>query len=54
MLRTSILFFVLAIVAAVFGYGGIASGAEDIGKLLLFVFLALAILFFFGKRTGGA
>lgn len=42
--RTAILFFVLAIIAAVLGFGGIAEGAADIGKILLAVFLVLAVL----------
>lgn len=44
MLRWSIAFFVLALIAAVFGFGGVAEGAADIGKILLAVFLVLAIV----------
>ncbi len=50
MLRGAIAFFVLAIIAAVFGFGGIADGAEDIGKILLVVFLILAVLSFLVGR----
>ena len=39
MLRWSVIFFVIALVAAVFGFGGIAAGAADIAKILYFVFL---------------
>ncbi|EGK72381.1 hypothetical protein METUNv1_01145 [Methyloversatilis universalis FAM5] len=39
MLRWSVIFFVIALVAAVFGFGGIAAGAADIAKILFFVFL---------------
>lgn len=37
-------FFVIAIVAAVFGFGDIAAGATDIARILFFVFLILFVL----------
>ena len=39
-----LLFFVVAIIAAVFGFGGIAGEAAWIGKILLVVFLILAVV----------
>lgn len=39
MLRYSLIFLVVAIVAAVFGFGGISSMATGIAKILFFVFL---------------
>ncbi|HLF07115.1 MAG TPA: DUF1328 domain-containing protein [Thermoplasmata archaeon] len=54
MLRWSLGFFLVAIIAAVFGFGGIASGAADIAKVLFFVFL---VVFFvslvMGLASGG-
>ncbi len=51
MLRASIAFFVLAIIAAFFGFGGIAEGATDIAKILLIVFIILAVISFaLGRR----
>lgn len=44
MLRWALIFFVVAIVAAIFGFGGVAGDAAWIGKILLFVFLVLAVL----------
>lgn len=44
MLRWSIIFFIIAIVAAIFGFGGIAEGAASIAKVLFFIFLALFII----------
>jgi uncharacterized membrane protein YtjA (UPF0391 family) len=44
MLRFAILFFVIAIIAALFGFGGIAAGATEIAKILFFVFLVLFIV----------
>lgn len=44
MLYWAFLFFVLALVAAVFGFGGIASGAASIAKILFFGFLVVFIV----------
>lgn len=41
MLRWSAIFLVVAIVAAVFGFGGIALAAAGIARILFFVFLVL-------------
>lgn len=52
MLRWAIVFFVVALLAAVFGFGGVAGDAAWIGKILLFVFLILAVLsFVMGRRS---
>ena len=50
MLRYAIIFFIIAIVAAVFGFGGVAAFSADIGKTLLGVFLVLVLL---GLIVGG-
>lgn len=39
MLRWSFLFLIIAIIAGVFGFTGIAAGAGSIAKILFFVFL---------------
>ena len=44
MARWAILFFVIALVAALFGFSGIAGDAAWIGQILLFVFLVLAVV----------
>jgi uncharacterized membrane protein YtjA (UPF0391 family) len=44
MIRFAAIFFVIAIIAAFFGYGGVASGATEFGKLFFIGFLVLAIL----------
>jgi len=43
-LRWTLLFFILALIAAVFGFGGIAASAAGIAKILFFGFLILAAL----------
>ncbi len=44
MLRYAAIFFVIALVAAVFGFGGIAAGATEIAKILFFVFLIIFVI----------
>jgi uncharacterized membrane protein YtjA (UPF0391 family) len=46
MLHYAVVFFVIALIAAVFGFGGIAAGAVEIAKILSFVFLILAAVSF--------
>ena len=41
MLQYALVFFLIAIVAAVFGFGGIAVGAAEIAKILFVIFLVL-------------
>ena len=43
MLGWALLFFILALVAAVFGFGGIATGLAGIAKILFFVFLVVFV-----------
>jgi uncharacterized membrane protein YtjA (UPF0391 family) len=44
MLRWAIVFFVVALIAAVFGFLGIAAAAVSIAKILFFVFLVLFLV----------
>lgn len=44
MLYYAAVFFVIALVAAVFGFGGIAAGATEIAKILFFVFLLVTVV----------
>jgi len=44
MLKWAAIFFVIAIVAAIFGFTGIAAGAASIAKILFYIFLVLFIL----------
>lgn len=46
MLHYAVVFLVIAIVAAVLGFGGIAAGATEIAKILFFVFIVIAIVTF--------
>jgi len=44
MLYYALIFFVVALVAALFGFGGIAAGAVEIAKILFFIFLILTLV----------
>jgi uncharacterized membrane protein YtjA (UPF0391 family) len=44
MLRWTITFLIIALIAAVFGFGGIAAGAAGIAKILFFIFIVLFVL----------
>ena len=49
MLHYAVVFFVIALIAALFGFGGIAAGAVGIAKILFYVFVILAVVtFLFG------
>ena len=51
MLHYAIVFLVIALIAAVLGFGGIAAGAASIAKALFFVFVALAgVAFLIGLK----
>jgi uncharacterized membrane protein YtjA (UPF0391 family) len=41
MLRYAVVFFIIAIIAAIFGFTGIAAGAAEIAKILFFIFLVI-------------
>ena len=44
MLRWTITFLIIALIAAVFGFGNIAAGAAGIAKILFFIFIVLFLL----------
>jgi uncharacterized membrane protein YtjA (UPF0391 family) len=46
LLRWAVVFLVIALIAAVFGFFGIAEGAADIARVLFFIFLAICIVLF--------
>jgi len=43
LLRFAVIFLVIAIIAAVFGFGGIAAGATEIAKILFYIFVVLFV-----------
>jgi uncharacterized membrane protein YtjA (UPF0391 family) len=53
MLRLAIVFLVIAMIAALFGFGGVAAYSWEGAKILFFVFLVLAVLSFIGYGFRG-
>jgi uncharacterized membrane protein YtjA (UPF0391 family) len=51
MLRWAVIFLVVALIAAVLGFGGIAGDAAYFAKILFFLFLVLFVVsLVFGRR----
>ena len=48
MLRWALVFLVIALIAAVFGFGWVSAVSFDAAKILFFVFIVLAVLAFLG------
>ncbi len=44
MLYYAALFLIIALIAALFGFGGIAASAVGIAQILFYIFLALALI----------
>jgi len=44
MLHYALVFFVIAIIAAVFGFGGIAVASAGIAKILFYLFLVMFLV----------
>jgi uncharacterized membrane protein YtjA (UPF0391 family) len=49
MLRLALIFLVVALISAFLGFGGVASMSFDAARILFFIFLVLAVLFFLGN-----
>jgi len=57
MLGWSLAFFIVAVIAAVFGFGGIASGSAEIARICFFFFLVAFVASLIwnlvtGRRSG--
>jgi uncharacterized membrane protein YtjA (UPF0391 family) len=50
MLYWAVIFFIIAIVSAVFGFGGLAHDSAYIAKILAVIGIVLAIVSFLGHR----
>lgn len=53
MLRMALLFLIIALVSAVFGFGLIADVSYDAAKIMFFVFLVLAVVSFIADAFRG-
>src|SRR6266566_6133995 len=55
MLGWAVTFLIIALIAAVLGFGGIAAASAGIAKVLFFLFLVMCVIFFiFGWRGRSA
>ena len=57
MLYLSVVFFIIALIAGLFGFGGIAATSIGIAKILFFVFLiafVLSLIFHLAKKIDNA
>ncbi len=51
MLKWSIILFVIAIILAILGFGGLAEGFADIAIILFWIFIVLFVIsLIFGRR----
>ena len=53
LLRWAVIFLVIALVAAVFGFTGIAVAAAGVAKFLFLIFLVACLIFFIIGMTAG-
>jgi uncharacterized membrane protein YtjA (UPF0391 family) len=53
MLGLAVLFFIIAIIAALFGFGLVAGVAVEAAKIFFFVFIVLAVLSLLGGLATG-
>ncbi|MFC7292676.1 DUF1328 domain-containing protein [Hirschia litorea] len=53
MLGWSVTFFVVALIAAALGFGGLAGTFAGVAQILFFVFIALLILTFVARAVRG-
>ena len=59
MLKWAIIFAVISVIAGILGFAGIAGAAAGIAKILLFLFLAVCVLFLvlgvtIGRKISGS
>ena len=52
-LRWAAVFFIIAIIAAVFGFGNIAAAATEIARVLFFIFIVIFALLLIGWLIRG-
>jgi uncharacterized membrane protein YtjA (UPF0391 family) len=53
MLRWALIFFVVSLIAGIFGFTGVAAGSAAIAKTLFFLALALFVIFLVAGLTVG-
>jgi uncharacterized membrane protein YtjA (UPF0391 family) len=46
LLKWAVVFLVISLIAALFGFGGLAQGSADIARVLFFIFLTICVVLF--------
>jgi uncharacterized membrane protein YtjA (UPF0391 family) len=54
MLRLALLFLVISLVAALFGFGGIAAASADIARVLFFIAVAIFLVLLIAGLMAGS
>ncbi|HTC10990.1 MAG TPA: DUF1328 domain-containing protein [Acetobacteraceae bacterium] len=54
MLRLALFFFVISLIAALFGFGGIAAASAEIARLLFFIFVVVFVVLLVAGLVTGA
>lgn len=44
LLKWALVFLVISLIAALFGFGGIAAGAADIARILFYIFVTIFVV----------
>ncbi len=44
LLKWALIFFLISIVAAIFGFGGISAAAADVARILFFIFVVIFVV----------
>ncbi|UWQ94884.1 DUF1328 domain-containing protein [Rhodobacteraceae bacterium M385] len=53
MLRWAVTFFIIALIAALFGFGGIAGASAGVAQILFFIFVALFVISLVARLVSG-
>ncbi len=53
MLRWAVIFFIVAIIAAIFGFGNISAAATDIARILFYIFIVIFLISLLLGLAGG-
>ena len=54
MLRLALFFLVVSIIAAVFGYGGVAAASADIARILFFIAIVVFVVLLIAGLMAGS
>jgi uncharacterized membrane protein YtjA (UPF0391 family) len=44
LLKWALIFFIISIIAAIFGFGGVSAAAADVARILFFIFVVIFVV----------